>query len=227
MTKPARRAPPAARASAWLPAHHRLAACFVLGVAVALACPGVPSWPARALIGWNVAAWGYLAWVALNLLRVRPGDMKNLAQRQGESAPVVLMIVVIAATMSLGAVVWELAGAKGPGRQTALSLLPVAGTVISSWLLVPVLFSLAYASEWFGQPGGGLQFPRDPSEAAREPDHVDFFYFSFTIAVASQTADVSITSRPMRKLVLMQSVLSFAFNTAVLAFGINMAAQLF
>jgi uncharacterized membrane protein len=51
--------------------------------------------------------------------------------------------------------------------------------------------------------------------------------FSFTIAVASQTADVLITSRSMRRLVLLQSVLSFAFNATILAFTINIAASLF
>jgi uncharacterized membrane protein len=38
---------------------------------------------------------------------------------------------------------------------------------------------------------------------------------------------VAVTSRPMRRLILLQSVLSFAFNTAILAFTINVAASLF
>ena len=70
-----------------------------------------------------------------------------------------------------------------------------------------------------------MKFP-EPDEGFR-PDYADFLYFSFTIAVASQTADVSITNRPMRRLVLLQSVLSFAFNTTILAFTINIAASLF
>lgn len=221
------RRPSAAPASAWLPAHHRLAACAALGIAVGCAWPDVSFWLSRVLIGWNVTAWSYLLWVAANLLRVQPGDMKRLAQRQGESAPVVLGVVVVAATMSLVAVIFELSLTKAAGKgQLFQHVLPAALTVAGSWLLVPVLFSLAYASAWFAAPGGGLLFPHDAKASAREPDHIDFFYFSFTIAVASQTADVAITSRPMRKLVLMQSVLSFGFNTAVLAFGINIAASL-
>ena len=60
-----------------------------------------------------------------------------------------------------------------------------------------------------------------------EPDYSDFLYFSFTIAVASQTSDVTVTTRAMRRLVLLQAVLSFIFNTTILAFSINIAASLF
>jgi uncharacterized membrane protein len=72
--------------------------------------------------------------------------------------------------------------------------------------------------------GGGIKFPDETANF--EPDYSDFLYFSFTIAVASQTADVVITNRSVRRLVLLQSVLSFVFNTAIVAFTINMAASL-
>ncbi len=104
-------------------------------------------------------------------------------------------------------------------------------TVTGSWLLVAVLFTLNYASLYYrdaadGEPGSGLRFP-DDDPAAFRPDYVDFLYFSFTIAVAVQTSDVEVTTRSMRKLVLMQSVLGFAFNTLLLALTINIAAGLF
>lgn len=70
-----------------------------------------------------------------------------------------------------------------------------------------------------------LKFPDDNADF--RPDYGDFLYFSFTIAVASQTADVSVTTQPMRRLVLLQSILSFGFNTAILAFTINIAASMF
>jgi uncharacterized membrane protein len=69
-----------------------------------------------------------------------------------------------------------------------------------------------------------LVFP-EPDKAFR-PDYADFLYFSFTIAVATQTADVAISTRPMRRLVLLQAVLSFVFNTTILALTINIAASL-
>jgi len=59
-----------------------------------------------------------------------------------------------------------------------------------------------------------------------EPDYWDFMYFSFTIAVASQTADINLSSSSMRRAVLAQSVLSFFFNASILALSINIAASL-
>ena len=86
--------------------------------------------------------------------------------------------------------------------------------------------SLTYAATFYGpEPDRGLQFPG--SNAKFEPGHTDFFYFSFTIAVTAQTSDVSVTTRKMRRLVLFQSVLSFVFNTTILAFAINAAAGFF
>jgi uncharacterized membrane protein len=100
-------------------------------------------------------------------------------------------------------------------------------TVTGSWLLLPVLFTLNYASLYFGDDTGtGLHFPKN-DDAKFTPSYVDFAYFSFTIAVALQTADVSITTTRMRRFVLAQSVLSFVFNTAILAFLVNVASGQF
>ena len=100
-------------------------------------------------------------------------------------------------------------------------------TVAGSWLLLPTLFAMNYASVYYRNPhGSGLRFP-EPEEKGFRPDYADFLYFSFTIAVASQTADVSVSTREMRRLTLLQSVLSFVFNTTILAFSINAAAGFF
>jgi uncharacterized membrane protein len=89
-----------------------------------------------------------------------------------------------------------------------------------------MLFGLTYAAEYYRRdPDSGLGFPG--AEAGCEPDHTDFLYFSFTIAVTAQTSDVAVTTREMRRPVLFQSVVSFVFNTTILAFSINAAASFF
>lgn len=135
--------------------------------------------------------------------------------------------MILAAVASLAGIVAELAAAKLPGSPHALShVLFALATVAGAWLLLPTLVALTYASLYYRHPTeGGLSFPDAPRDY--RPDYGDFLYFSFTIAVASQTSDVSVETRAMRRLVLLQSVLSFAFNTAVLAFAINIAASLF
>jgi len=208
-------------------AHRRLIACVVIGCIVGAAWPGVESLVSRALLGWNVVVWLYLVVVVFALVRAEEGHYKRVALEQAESAAAVLAIVVGAAVVSLVAVVFELIAAKAAGPHRMLPHLVFGAlTVLGSWLLLPTLFGLTYASEYYGpEPDRGLAFP--DSEPGFEPDHTDFLYFSFTIAVTAQTSDVGITTRAMRRLVLFQSILSFVFNTTILAFSVNAAASFF
>ena len=205
----------------------RLFASLAVGVAAALLLPGQTSPVTRALVGWNVGTWTYLLLIGAFMLRADHGQLRRVATKHAESAAAVLTIVVLAALTSLVAIVYELSAAKLPGSRHAVPHVPLAlSTVICSWVLLPTLFTLNYASLYFiDQSGSGLRFPE--ADANFKPDYSDFAYFSFTIAVASQTADVAITTRPMRRLALLQSVLSFVFNTTILAFTINIAASLF
>lgn len=98
-------------------------------------------------------------------------------------------------------------------------------TVIGSWLLTGVIFSVHYARLYYTWNGKepALRF----AEGEVNPDYWDFLYFSFTIGVAVQTADVGVATRGLRKTVLAQSLIGFVFNTAILGFSINIAAGLF
>ena len=225
-----RRAPPpdrkALRAGALHP-HHRLLACAALGGLAAVLWPDVATLLSRFLIGWNIATWSYLVWVLVVLLRADAGHIKRVALAQAENGATVLAIVTGAVIASVVAVVFELLAAKaaGPGHAWAHGAF-AATTVVGSWLLLPLLVSLSYAATYYSpEPDGGLAFP-GASEGS-EPDHTDFLYFAFTIAVTAQTSDVAISTRPMRRLVLAHSILSFAFNTTILAFSINAVASFF
>jgi uncharacterized membrane protein len=207
--------------------HGRLIGCAIVGCIAGVAWPGIDSILERALVGWNVFVWLYLIVVAIVLVRADEGHIKRVALAQAESAATVLAIVVCTALMSLLAVVFELISAKAAGPHHMLGHLAFgAVTVFGSWLFLPTLFALTYASAYYGpEPDRGLAFPESPR--GFEPDHTDFLYFSFTIAVTAQTSDVGVTTRTMRRLVLSQSVLSFVFNTTILAFSINAAASFF
>ena len=208
-------------------AHHKLIFCGLIGFIVAVAWPDVQTLLSRVLIGWNVLAWLYLLGVAFALSRADADHMKRVALAQAESAPTVLAVVVVAAVTSLVAVVFELIAAKAAGPHHAGGHIAfVLFTVVGSWLLVPTLFALTYAARYYGpEPDAGLSFPG--AGAKFEPHHIDFFYFSFTIAVTAQTSDVGVTTREMRRLVVYHSLLSFVFNTTILAFTINAAASFF
>jgi len=139
---------------------------------------------------------------------------------------VILVIILLAITASLVAIAGLLAAAKeAPNR--ALNLGLAATTIVLSWTVTQVVFTLHYAHEYYRPTGGssavaeGLDFRGD-----RNPDYWDFFYFATSFGAASQTSDVSILTKPLRRLATLHAIISFFFNTAVLALTINLAASL-
>lgn len=212
-----------------LRARPHLSMSAAAGIAVALVAPLTGHAVPGLLLGWNVAVWLYLAQAFWIMSRADHHQLRRTAVAQAEGHGAVIVAVAAAAVASIAAIGIELSSAKGASAQQALPhILFALVTVTGAWLLLPTLFALNYASMYFAHDAGpadcGLVFPGDPEE----PRHYwDFLYFSFTIAVASQTADVVITHSAMRRAVLAQALLSFAFNTAILALTVNIAASLF
>ena len=99
-------------------------------------------------------------------------------------------------------------------------------TVFLSWTFMQTMFALHYAHEYYidrnGKPAGGLDFPGD-----EKPDYWDFVYFAIVIGASAQTADVSITSKIIRRLVTLHSTVAFFFNAIILALTISIGAGLF
>lgn len=201
----------------------RMVAGAIAGVLVALLLLPSPLRPTvRALIGWDVAAWIYLALIWFHMVRSDHGSVRELALREDENAGTVLAIVCVATVASIAAIVLELATAKGA---TSVAHYVLTGlTLIGAWFLIPTIFTLHYARLYFSASAREtpLLFP----DHRLDPNYWDFLYFSFTIAVASQTSDVVLRSRAVRRAALAQSILSFYFNVAVLGLCINMAAGL-
>lgn len=66
---------------------------------------------------------------------------------------------------------------------------------------------------------GGLNFPDEP-----RPDFLDFAYFSFVPGMTFQVSDVGISSKILRQPALLHGLISFAFNTIIVALTINIIA---
>ena len=213
------------------PIHHfvrtrpRLAAAILIGAAIGVAIPGPTRMITRALIGWNVAVWLYLCFVAWLMARAKHARVRKIAEQEDKSAVAVLAIMSIAAVASLAAIVMELSAVKGMPNPARLAPYAFTGaTVFGSWCLVGVMFTFHYARMFYNPDSeqSPLRFP----ENQLLPDYWDFLYFSFTIAVAAQTSDITVMTSGIRKVVLAQSILSFFFNVAILGFSINIAAGL-
>jgi uncharacterized membrane protein len=207
-------------------AHHRILIALVIAALAGLVVRTHALWTAA------LAVYDAFALVVLGLICVTialtPGErIRSVAQRQDVGRTVIFVFVVIAACAALFAVAFLIRHAK-PERHLTIHLLLALMTVVLSWLLMHAVFGLRYAHKFYGDSeidaekhAGGLNFPEET-----RPDYRDFAYFSFVIGMTCQVSDVAVTSREMRRLVLLQGILSFGFNTVVLALTINTVSSL-
>ncbi|MDH0866578.1 DUF1345 domain-containing protein [Mitsuaria sp. GD03876] len=193
------------------------------GALLAAAWPVELAWHTRALLGWSAGVWAYLVMIGWRMLRTDAADIEEQARAVADGVPTVLALAMLGGAASMAAIALELAQVKEAGLAAGWPHLLVAtATLTGSWLLLPVEFGLAYASLFHSGPKAphGLEFPGDEDA----PDYLDFLYFAATVAATSQTSDVVVSSRPLRRLVLVQAVQAFVFNTVVLALTINFLA---
>ena len=210
-------------------ARPRLALSALVGVIVTLFLPSALASHAitRLIVGWNAGACLYIVLASILMSRSTREKMQRRACAQDDGATVILVIVIFAAIASLSAIVAELAvvkDLKGTLRYAHIALAAV--TIVSSWVFTHIMFALHYAHDFYvavsEKQVGGLIFPEEDN-----PEYGDFVYFAFIIGTSGQTADVSFSSKPMRRIGLVHCVLAFMFNTTVLALTINIAASLF
>ena len=203
----------------------RLIIAIAAGIVIGLAIPTQLNPVTRILIGWNITVWSYLCLMGWLMLHSVHTQVRMLAEQEDRSAIVILAIMSIAALVSLAAIVLELSTVKELTFSDRMAHYAFTGaTIFGTWCLVATLFTFHYAHIYYRSPAErrALRFPDNEENL----DYWDFLYFSFTIAVAAQTSDVSVMTRSMRKTVLAQSVLSFLFNVAIIGLTINIAASL-
>jgi uncharacterized membrane protein len=207
----------------------RLFFSVLVGIAVALLLPGAVVGLAvtRVIVGWNVGAILYLLLALKLMFGSSPEQMRIRAVQEDEGKTAVLLLVVTAALMCIGAIVAELAVVKDLSGSSRYAHIALAGlTIATSWAFTQTMFALHYAHDYYmtamrGQHGG-LDFP-----GGQAPDYGDFLYFSIVIGTSAQTADVALSSRVMRRTGTIHCVLAFFFNTTLLALTINIASGLF
>ncbi|WP_375417206.1 DUF1345 domain-containing protein [uncultured Hymenobacter sp.] len=206
-----------------LPALGRLAICVSLGVAASFVpTPGLDLL-SRVAAAWDAFAWSLLllSWAAITTADT--GRIRDVATSEDPGRLILFGVVLVGIVASLLAVVVLLGTMHSLGRSAFVAQVSLAiGAVAGAWLLLHTSFTLRYAHLYYDPDvdggEGGLQFPGEPNF---EPDYLDFAYFAFTIGMAAQTADVAIAGRTLRQLTLLHSVLSFSFNTALVAMSIS------
>lgn len=210
-----------------LDAHYRLYIALGIALLALVLFSGRVSYPINLMVTWLAYSSCTLILVWITIFSANSREVRKIAQKQDSSRALVFILVLGAAIVSLLGVIVLLQNTPGLSKHTArLHILLSTACVAFSWVLVHTLFTLRYAHLYYkerqtgslGTPEqpGGLDFPGEPA-----PDYLDFAYFSFVIGMTFQVSDVSITSRRIRRLNLLHALISFAFNTVILALVIN------
>lgn len=205
--------------------HIKLWVAAIAGVVLVIATPAHWSWYSRLLTGWNAGAFILVPLVYLRMRDLGPQQLREKYIEDDPTAPVILLIVVAGALLSVIAIVALLSTVKQVApAQRVFHLVLATMTIASSWLLVHTMFTIHYADMYYSTLDGEpppLSFPD-----TAQPLFWDFVYFSFTIGVACQTADVSTRRTAIRRTVTVHSIIAFVFNLAILGFAINVSAGL-
>jgi len=193
---------------------------MALGIIVFFLLPDTRRLATRLIIGWDFFAALYLVLAYITMLRCDVGHIRRSAALQDDGRFLILLVTALGALATLGAIVLELGASKG--NKAGLILATV--TIALSWVLVHTVFALHYAHDFYrGKKPGGLQFPSGDAHA--EADYWDFVYFSFVIGMTAQVSDVGITDKIIRRTATVHGIVSFVFNTALLALMVNIAAS--
>jgi uncharacterized membrane protein len=207
----------------------RLLICLGLGAAIFL-WPFEPDDPmVHAGAAWTIGVVLFLSWTAYAVSCISIAQLRKRARELDDSAWVISLLVIVAAVISLVALGLMIYGKdESKGLLLGLRLGFGATSMIGAWLLIHTVMALHYAHLYYGDVEGdgkdedrrGLDFP-----GKGDPDYWDFFYYSFVIGMTCQVSDVSISARGMRRLTLVHSIVSFFFNTTVIALTVNLIAS--
>lgn len=204
--------------------HPRLLSSAFIGLALYFALPGQWMPLTRVLVSWNVGVLLFLALVSWMMFRLNAVQISKRYEEEDEAAVLILVISIVGAILTMASILAFLSGLDSVrGSEKLVHVGLAALTVASTWVLIPTMFTLHYADMFYsvGPNERPLRFPD-----SADPVFWDFIYFSFTISLACQTADVSTAQGSIRKVVIAHSVLSFFFNVSILGFAVNVTAGL-
>ena len=175
------------------------------------------------LVGWDCMALTYVIISLAIFVRVPQGKIADRCAKEDLRSWLLFLIVISVCSVCLGVVLsffearkeWEVA----PWISSVIGI----GAIVFSWAVLHLSFTFRYAHLFYGdrnkrfsKHANGLTFPDDD-----KPDYFDFAYFSFVIGMTFQVSDVVITSKGVRRLVLMHSIIAFVFNTVIIAMTIS------
>jgi uncharacterized membrane protein len=193
---------------------------IVVGIVAYALLPASMRQVTRALLGWDIFIAAYLTLVYAMMFQCGLARIKRNAVLQDDGRFLILLVVAFGAFASIAAIVFEL----GASQHSVPALALATVTIALSWAAVHTIFALHYAHEFYrGAKPGGLQFPS--GDTHENADYWDFVYFSFVIGMTAQVSDVGITDKTIRRTATAHGIVSFIYNTALVALMVNIAAS--
>ena len=180
------------------------------------------------ILGWDIFCVTMLMFSWLLFVKTNSDDLCLVVEKQDDGLKVIFAIVIVAVTFSLFGSIILMSENSEVSKKEILHVIISLSPILLSWFLLHTIFTIRYAHLYHdhnklgtGSEIGGIDFPTKES-----PDYIDFAYFSFVIGMTFQVSDISVSSRSIRRFVLMHSLISFVFNTIIVALTINTLAGL-
>ena len=202
--------------------HWRFYACAVLGAAVYLLCRALPS-PVRLLAGGDAFFASYVAIMAFVAARITPQELDRKADIEDEGIALVVLFALVMIGFCIFAII-TLLHQKASLDPLAIVLAALGAPL--GWFMLHMMMAFHYAYLFYSEParekgGSGLLFPD-----TKEPGAADFLYYSFVIGMTAQVSDVQVCSTRIRRATLAHSILSFFFNTVLIAMAVNVVVAI-
>ncbi len=199
----------------------RVAVSLAVGLVAYLTAIPLVHFMAALLVAWDVAG---LVLLALAWANIAAADAVATRTRAGSEDPgrtLVYVIIVLTSGVSLlgATLLVRNAHTLAPDWREALVALCLT-TVGLAWAMTHTAFAFRYAHLYYREDAEGVGGVTLPGDA--QPAYFDFAYFSFTIGMCFQVSDMGVTSPQIRRAVLLHAVISFAYNTVILAFVLNL-----
>ncbi|MGN7786389.1 DUF1345 domain-containing protein [Niabella sp. 22666] len=183
----------------------------------------------RLIIAWDVFSVVLLLFYWTVFFKTDDKKLPRIVATEDDGVKIIFSIVLVAVCVSfLGVILLYQVQEETSGYKFLQAFISLSA-IVCSWILLHTIFATRYADLYFkdrkrrghDDHTEALMFP-----SPEKPDYLDFAYFSFVIGMTFQVSDVQINSKMIRRFVLLHSLISFAFNTVIVAITINVIVNL-
>lgn len=181
------------------------------------------SWEECFLFSWLIFGGLYLVESLLVIFLVPSRNIVKHSKDEDLGVWLQFVLLVLICSTALIAIIFWNSDNTHFSKHSSLHEVFFIGSVTMAWLVLHISFTFRYAHLYYGDENEkysrharGLDFPNDA-----HPDYLDFAYYSFTIGMTFQVSDVTTKTKGIRRLTLAHSLVSFLFNTILVAITIN------